>query len=61
MIEDSLNDMVVENHNKDAGTQGLGIAYMEGVNINLRRGPSTSSDVIRKLNKPESYIVLGRT
>ncbi|MEC3220131.1 N-acetylmuramoyl-L-alanine amidase, partial [Bacillus thuringiensis] len=39
------------------GTQGLGIAYMEGVNINLRRGPSTSSDVIRKLNKPESYIV----
>ncbi|MRB06496.1 N-acetylmuramoyl-L-alanine amidase [Bacillus thuringiensis] len=57
MIEDSLNDMVVENHNKDAGTQGLGIAYMEGVNINLRRGPSTSSDVIRKLNKPESYIV----
>ncbi|MEB8811579.1 N-acetylmuramoyl-L-alanine amidase, partial [Bacillus cereus] len=27
------------------------------VNINLRRGPNTSSDVIRKLNKPESYIV----
>ncbi|ETF00020.1 N-acetylmuramoyl-L-alanine amidase [Bacillus thuringiensis] len=57
MIEDSTNDMNGENHNKDAGTQGLGIAYMEGVNINLRRGPSTSSDVIRKLNKPESYIV----
>ncbi|MED2669673.1 hypothetical protein P4208_19085 [Bacillus thuringiensis] len=39
---------------KDPSTQGLGIAYKEGVNINLRRGPSTSSDVIRKLNKPES-------
>ncbi|PNK40065.1 N-acetylmuramoyl-L-alanine amidase, partial [Bacillus thuringiensis] len=57
MIENSSNDMVEENHNKDAGTQGLGIAYMEGVNINLRKGPSTSSDVIRKLNEPESYIV----
>ncbi|MES9710941.1 N-acetylmuramoyl-L-alanine amidase [Bacillus safensis] len=57
MIEDSTNDMNGENHNKDAGTQGLGIAYMEGVNINLRRNPSTSSEILRKLNKPESYIV----
>ncbi|MEB8638189.1 N-acetylmuramoyl-L-alanine amidase, partial [Bacillus cereus] len=37
MIEDCTNDMNGENHNKGAGTQGLGIAYMEGVNINLRR------------------------
>ncbi|MED3127390.1 N-acetylmuramoyl-L-alanine amidase family protein, partial [Bacillus wiedmannii] len=33
MIEDCTNDMNGENHNKGAGTQGLGIAYMEGVNI----------------------------
>ncbi|MED3216886.1 N-acetylmuramoyl-L-alanine amidase [Bacillus thuringiensis] len=57
MIENSPNDMYGEEHNKDAGTQGLGIAYMEGVNINLRRNPSTSSEILRKLNKPESYIV----
>ncbi|MEB9738798.1 N-acetylmuramoyl-L-alanine amidase (plasmid) [Bacillus thuringiensis serovar fukuokaensis] len=57
MIEDCTNDMNGENHNKGAGIQGLGIAYMEGVNINLRRNPSTSSEILRKLNKPESYIV----
>ncbi|MEJ9193485.1 N-acetylmuramoyl-L-alanine amidase [Bacillus cereus] len=51
------NDMSEEKHNKDAGTQGLGIAYIEGVNINLRRSPTMSSEIIRKLNKPESYIV----
>lgn len=42
---------------KDAGTQGLGIAYIEGSNINLRTAPSTSGSVIRKLNNGESYIV----
>lgn len=42
---------------KDAGTQGLGIAYIEGSNINLRNAPSTSGSVIRKLNNGESYIV----
>ncbi|PEU75489.1 N-acetylmuramoyl-L-alanine amidase, partial [Bacillus cereus] len=36
-----------------------GIAYIEGNNINLRKGPGTSYSKIRQLNKPESYIVWG--
>ncbi|MEI3893179.1 MULTISPECIES: N-acetylmuramoyl-L-alanine amidase [Bacillus] len=34
-----------------------GIAYIEGYNVNLRKGPSTSYSKIRHLNKPESYVV----
>ena len=34
-----------------------GIAYIEGYNVNLRKGPSTSYSKIRQLNKPESYVV----
>ncbi|WP_420973733.1 N-acetylmuramoyl-L-alanine amidase [Bacillus thuringiensis] len=34
-----------------------GIAYIEGYNVNLRKGPGTNYGVIRQLNKPESYIV----
>ncbi|PGC82995.1 N-acetylmuramoyl-L-alanine amidase [Bacillus toyonensis] len=34
-----------------------GIAYIEGYNVNLRKGPGTSYSKIRQLNKPESYIV----
>lgn len=36
-----------------------GIAYIEGYNVNLRKGPSTSYSKIRQLNKPESYVVWG--
>lgn len=34
-----------------------GIAYIEGYNVNLRKGPGTRYSKIRQLNKPESYIV----
>ncbi|PGL13501.1 N-acetylmuramoyl-L-alanine amidase, partial [Bacillus thuringiensis] len=34
-----------------------GIAYIEGYNVNLRKGPGTSYSKVRQLNKPESYIV----
>lgn len=34
-----------------------GIAYIEGYNVNLRKGVGTSYSKIRQLNKPESYIV----
>lgn len=34
-----------------------GIAYIEGYNVNLRKGPDTSYSTIRQLNKPEVYIV----
>ncbi|PEP36115.1 N-acetylmuramoyl-L-alanine amidase [Bacillus wiedmannii] len=34
-----------------------GIAYIEGYNVNLRKGPSTSYSKVRQLNKPESYVV----
>ncbi len=36
-----------------------GVAYIEGNNVNLRKGPGTSYSKIRQLNKPESYIVWG--
>ncbi|MGG1328636.1 N-acetylmuramoyl-L-alanine amidase [Bacillus tropicus] len=36
-----------------------GIAYIEGYNVNLRKGPGTSYAKIRQLNKPESYMVWG--
>jgi len=34
-----------------------GIAYIEGYNVNLRKGPGTSYSKFRQLNKPESYVV----
>ncbi|MDT3496072.1 N-acetylmuramoyl-L-alanine amidase [Bacillus toyonensis] len=34
-----------------------GVAYIEGRNINLRKGPGTSYSKIRQLNKPEAYVV----
>ncbi|PET38837.1 N-acetylmuramoyl-L-alanine amidase, partial [Bacillus cereus] len=34
-----------------------GIVYIEGYNVNLRKGPGTSYSKIRQLNKPESYVV----
>ncbi|MBC6974867.1 N-acetylmuramoyl-L-alanine amidase [Bacillus sp. Xin] len=34
-----------------------GVAYINGYNVNLRKGPDTSYTVIRQLNKPESYVV----
>ncbi|TEA55756.1 N-acetylmuramoyl-L-alanine amidase [Bacillus sp. BH2] len=33
------------------------IAYIEGYNVNLRKGPGTSYSKIRQLNKPEAYVV----
>ncbi|PHD02783.1 N-acetylmuramoyl-L-alanine amidase [Bacillus pseudomycoides] len=36
-----------------------GVAYIQGNNINLRKGPDASYSVIRQLNKPEAYQVLG--
>ncbi|MDA2420706.1 N-acetylmuramoyl-L-alanine amidase [Bacillus cereus] len=37
-----------------------GVAYIDGFNVNLRSGPSTSNNVIRKLQKGESYKVWGK-
>lgn len=34
-----------------------GITYIEGYNVNLRKGPGTSYSKIRQLNKPEAYVV----
>ncbi|QWG94636.1 N-acetylmuramoyl-L-alanine amidase [Bacillus toyonensis] len=41
-------------------TEASGVAYIDGLNVNLRSGPSTSNDVIRKLQKGESYKVWGK-
>ncbi|MGD6835500.1 N-acetylmuramoyl-L-alanine amidase [Bacillus thuringiensis] len=38
----------------------VGVAYIDGYNINLRSGPSTTNSVIRKLQKGESYKVWGK-
>ncbi|MBO1624211.1 N-acetylmuramoyl-L-alanine amidase [Bacillus arachidis] len=37
-----------------------GIAYIEGYNVNLRKGAGASYSVIRQLNKPEAYKVFGK-
>ncbi|PYE88605.1 N-acetylmuramoyl-L-alanine amidase [Bacillus sp. 196mf] len=34
-----------------------GIAYINGYNVNLRKGPGRDYPVIRQLNKPEAYMV----
>ncbi|PFD98931.1 N-acetylmuramoyl-L-alanine amidase [Bacillus sp. AFS023182] len=36
-----------------------GIAYINGYNVNLRKGPDASYSVIRQLNKSEAYKVFG--
>lgn len=41
-------------------TEASGVAYIDGSNVNLRSGPSTSNSVIRKLQKGESYQVWGK-
>ncbi|EDX70103.1 N-acetylmuramoyl-L-alanine amidase [Bacillus cereus NVH0597-99] len=41
-------------------TEASGVAYIDGQNVNLRSGPSTSNSVIRKLQKGESYKVWGK-
>ncbi|MES1048544.1 N-acetylmuramoyl-L-alanine amidase [Bacillus thuringiensis] len=38
-----------------------GIAYIEGNNVNLRKGPGTGYGVIRQLGKGESYKVWGQS
>ncbi|MED2753725.1 N-acetylmuramoyl-L-alanine amidase [Bacillus thuringiensis] len=40
---------------------GTGIVYITGNNVNLRKGPGTQYDSIRKLNAPENYKVWGRS
>ncbi len=40
---------------------GTGIVYITGKNVNLRKGPGTQYDSIRKLNSPENYKVWGRS
>lgn len=41
-------------------TEASGVAYIDGFNVNLRSGPSTSNVVIRQLEKGESYKVWGK-
>lgn len=36
-----------------------GIVYIEGYNVNLRKGPGINYSKIRQLNKPEAYQVWG--
>ncbi|MDF9622596.1 N-acetylmuramoyl-L-alanine amidase [Bacillus cereus] len=42
-------------------TSEIGIAYIEGNCINLRKGPGTGYEVIRRLGKGESYKVWGQS
>ncbi|PGO32322.1 peptidase M15 [Bacillus cereus] len=40
---------------------GTGVAYVNGSNVNLRKGPGTGYAVIRQLGKGESYKVFGES
>lgn len=53
------NDSSYINFVKTSNSDGspIGVAYIQGMNVNLRSGPSTTSAVIRQLNSPESYLV----
>ncbi|MGU3458561.1 N-acetylmuramoyl-L-alanine amidase [Bacillus sp. D48C] len=42
-------------------SSGTGIAYIEGNNVNLRKGPGTGYGVIRQLGKGECYQVWGES
>ncbi|PGK79646.1 N-acetylmuramoyl-L-alanine amidase [Bacillus thuringiensis] len=42
-------------------SSGTGIAYIEGNNVNLRKGPGTGYRVIRQLGKGEPYQVFGES
>ncbi|MES9779937.1 N-acetylmuramoyl-L-alanine amidase [Bacillus thuringiensis] len=42
-------------------SSGTGIAYIEGNNVNLRKGPGTGYGVIRQLGKGEPYQVFGES
>ncbi|EEL76260.1 M15 family metallopeptidase [Bacillus cereus] len=39
----------------------VGVAYINGSSVNLRKGPGTGYGVIRQLGKGESYKVFGQT
>ncbi|HEB2433620.1 TPA: M15 family metallopeptidase [Bacillus cereus] len=39
----------------------VGVAYINGSNVNLRKGPGTGYGVIRQLGKEESYKVFGQS
>ncbi len=42
-------------------SSGTGIAYIEGNDVNLRKGPGTGYGVIRQLGKGEPYQVFGES
>ncbi|MEK4499998.1 M15 family metallopeptidase [Bacillus sp. FSL R12-0069] len=44
-----------------SSSDGTGIAYINGNNVNLRKGPSTGYGIIRQLGKGESYKVWGQS
>ncbi|MBG9503145.1 N-acetylmuramoyl-L-alanine amidase [Bacillus sp. AF62] len=61
-VQRAYNHSSVEVPSKSAEVRTAvtdGIAYMEGYNVNLRKGPGTSYSKIRQLNKPEAYVVWG--
>ncbi|MGG5770695.1 N-acetylmuramoyl-L-alanine amidase [Bacillus wiedmannii] len=60
----SVDVSVPENPSKPAEVPTAvtdGIAYIEGYNVNLRKGPGTSYSKVRQLNKPEAYVVWAET
>ncbi|OOR18174.1 MULTISPECIES: N-acetylmuramoyl-L-alanine amidase [Bacillus cereus group] len=56
----SVEVSVPEKPSKPAEVQTAvtdGVAYIQGNNVNLRKGPDTSYSKVRQLNKPEAYVV----
>ncbi|MFZ7934418.1 SH3 domain-containing protein [Bacillus thuringiensis] len=47
--------------NPPTSNDNVGVAYINGSNVNLRKGPGTGYGVIRQLGKGESYKVFGQT
>lgn len=55
MVFQKLN--LEQTYNEYTTAVTYGIAYIEGYNVNLRKGPGTSYSKILQLNKPKPYIV----
>ncbi|MGN4945230.1 N-acetylmuramoyl-L-alanine amidase [Bacillus cereus group sp. MYBK104-1] len=60
VVPEKPNKPEVEKPNVSV-TPSTGVAYIDGINVNLRKGPGTNYGVIRKLQKGEAYKVFAES
>jgi N-acetylmuramoyl-L-alanine amidase CwlA len=60
VVPEKPNKPEVEKPNVSV-TPSTGVAYIDGINVNLRKGPGTNYGVIRKLQQGEAYKVFAES